>query len=150
MTDAAGSPVVVAIAVPALAFATLALAAVVGMCVALWKLRGRRETIVGLRDDLARAAHAAAAEQAHAHETRERLEHALDVIPQAVLITDAAGGVVFRNQVAEHFESARHATRWSRPPSASWSPPRSPARSGSARSTCSAHPAARWSSPPAR
>ena len=45
---------------------------------------------------------------ARAEDARRRLVHALDAIPQAVLITDADGRVIFRNQSAETFESARH------------------------------------------
>ncbi len=39
---------------------------------------------------------------------RTGFEHALDAIPQGVLITVADGGVVLRYEVAETFESARH------------------------------------------
>jgi two-component system sensor histidine kinase SenX3 len=37
-----------------------------------------------------------------------RLEQALDAMPQGVVVTDAAGAVVFRNDVAEVFSDARH------------------------------------------
>jgi two-component system sensor histidine kinase SenX3 len=58
--------------------------------------------------ELDRAERTALAAQARADAARHRLEQALDAIPQAVLITDADAGVVFRNQAAEAFESARH------------------------------------------
>jgi two-component system sensor histidine kinase SenX3 len=38
-----------------------------------------------------------------------RLEHALDAIPQGVVLADPEGTVVFRNNVAEAFVGARHA-----------------------------------------
>lgn len=37
-----------------------------------------------------------------------RLEQALDAMPQGVVVTDSAGAVVFRNDVAEAFSDARH------------------------------------------
>ncbi len=68
--------------------------------------RGRRAD--ALADELARTQRQAELDRVEADETTERLGHALDAIPQGVLITDAAGKVVFRNQIAETFESARH------------------------------------------
>jgi two-component system, OmpR family, sensor histidine kinase SenX3 len=40
---------------------------------------------------------------------QSRLERALDAIPQGVVIADEQGGLVFRNEVAEAFSTARHA-----------------------------------------
>ena len=61
-----------------------------------------------LTDELARARRQADQDRDQAAEATDRLEPALDAIPQGVLITDASGRVVFRNQIAETFESARH------------------------------------------
>ena len=71
--------------------------------------------LVALRRDLDRGRQQADrvradadAERLEAVEARARLERALDAIPQAVLITDAAGQVVVRNRVADSFADARH------------------------------------------
>jgi two-component system sensor histidine kinase SenX3 len=57
---------------------------------------------------LERAVRDSRSEGAGAARARERLQHALDSLPQAVLIIDAAGTVVERNATAEAFVSARH------------------------------------------
>jgi two-component system sensor histidine kinase SenX3 len=57
---------------------------------------------------LERALRTARAEGDGAARARERLQQALDSLPQAVLIIDAAGTVVERNAAAEAFVSARH------------------------------------------
>jgi two-component system sensor histidine kinase SenX3 len=68
----------------------------------------QRLALGDLRDELSRVRRRADEERATAEDARHRLVHALDAIPQAVLITDADGRVIFRNQSAETFESARH------------------------------------------
>ena len=90
----------------ATALAGVALAAVV--VVALVVIRRQRAQLRDLHDEMTRAQRSAGREREQADEARRRLAHALDAIPQAVLITDADGQVVFRNRSAEVFESARH------------------------------------------
>jgi two-component system sensor histidine kinase SenX3 len=81
---------------------------VVGMVVLLRDLHVQRRAAEDLRGQLDRVRSSAIAEVAVASDIRDRLEHALDAIPQAVLIADADGGVVLRNQQALTFASARH------------------------------------------
>jgi two-component system sensor histidine kinase SenX3 len=48
------------------------------------------------------------AKQAATRVTADRLVGALDVIPQGIVLADAAGEVVFRNRTAAEFDAARH------------------------------------------
>lgn len=48
------------------------------------------------------------AKQAATRVTADRLVGALDAIPQGIVLTDAQGAVVFRNQTARSYLSARH------------------------------------------
>ena len=57
---------------------------------------------------LVRAFDAHEARQDAAGAVAERLVAALDVIPQGIVLADAAGRVVFRNRVADAFARARH------------------------------------------
>ena len=57
---------------------------------------------------LARAVDERLAQNDAAGAVAERLVSALDVIPQGIVLADAAGRVVFRNRVAETFATARH------------------------------------------
>jgi two-component system, OmpR family, sensor histidine kinase SenX3 len=84
------------------------LVVVVAAVVLLRQLRKGQLDARTARDERDQIQRATQVERAAWREDRDRLERALDVIPQGVLITDADGGVVFRNQVAETFESARH------------------------------------------
>jgi len=88
--------------------AVLGLVLVVGVLAATAVFRRQRRTLGDVRDEMARTAREAERARARADEARRRLVYALDAIPQAVLITDDAGRVVFRNTSAEAFESARH------------------------------------------
>jgi two-component system sensor histidine kinase SenX3 len=90
------------------AIALLGAALVVGAVVALAALQRQRLQLRDLHDEMARTQRTASRDRELADEARRRLAHALDAIPQAVLITDADGQVVFRNRSAEAFESARH------------------------------------------
>jgi two-component system, OmpR family, sensor histidine kinase SenX3 len=101
-------PLELAVAVPAPLLAVLVLVVVVGLAVLARRLAAERRRVGELTDELSRAGDRADADRAEAAEARDRLELALDTIPQGVLITDANGGVVFRNRIAETFESARH------------------------------------------
>ena len=88
--------------------ALLGLFAVVVLAVAAFIVHRQRVELRDLRDELARSRRNAEQDRVQAEDARRRLVHALDAIPQAVLITDADGRVIFRNQSAETFESARH------------------------------------------
>jgi len=97
-----------ALGVPAPVVVVAALVAVAVVVVLGVALHRRSVRVDELSDELARARRQADEQALRAVETTDRLGHALDAIPQAVLITDASGQVVFRNQIAESFESARH------------------------------------------
>jgi two-component system sensor histidine kinase SenX3 len=84
------------------------LLAAVGAIALAAVIHRQRVQLRDLRDEMARAQRSASRERDQADESRRRLAHALDAIPQGVLITDADGQVVFRNRSAEAFESARH------------------------------------------
>ncbi len=88
--------------------AVVALAAIAAVLVLARQLGVRGREAASARDEVNHLTRAMTEERAGWREDRDRLERALDAIPQGVLITDAAGGVVFRNHVAETFESARH------------------------------------------
>jgi two-component system, OmpR family, sensor histidine kinase SenX3 len=90
-----------AVAVSTVLLAVLAIAA-------LAVIHRQHVRLADVRDELARTRRNADDERARAEDARRRFVHALDAIPQAVLITDAEGRVIFRNQSAETFESARH------------------------------------------
>jgi two-component system sensor histidine kinase SenX3 len=81
---------------------------VVGGVILVRDLHRHRRQVEDLSAQIDRLRADATAEQAAAGDIRGRLEHALDAIPQAVLIADAEGGVVLRNRQAETFASARH------------------------------------------
>jgi len=55
-----------------------------------------------------KAAEAALASSEREAQVGRRLARAIDAIPQGIVICDAAGKVVFRNEVGEQFSSARH------------------------------------------
>ena len=63
------------------------------------------DLLTGIERSVARVRHRAA----EASDAMARLQQALDTLPQAVLIMDAAGVVVERNTAAETFIAARHA-----------------------------------------
>jgi two-component system, OmpR family, sensor histidine kinase SenX3 len=88
--------------------ALLVVLVIVVAAVAAVAVTRQRRAIADLRDELARSRRTAEDDRTRAEDARRRLVHALDAIPQAVLITDADGRVIFRNQGAETFESARH------------------------------------------
>jgi two-component system sensor histidine kinase SenX3 len=88
--------------------ALLGVLVVVVTAVATLVVHRQRVRLRELHDELARTRRNADADRARADDAQRRLVHALDAIPQAVLITDADGRVIFRNQSAETFESARH------------------------------------------
>jgi two-component system, OmpR family, sensor histidine kinase SenX3 len=108
MVVATAGTTVLALTMPT-AVVVLAILVVIGVVgLLLWRLQARGSRIGELVDELARTRRQAAAARELTDEITDRLGHALDAIPQGVLITDAAGRVVFRNQIAESFESARH------------------------------------------
>ena len=97
-----------ALDVPApLLVALIAVPAAVAAILALRLVALRRDLDRG-RQQADRVRADADAERLEAVEARARLERALDAVPQAVLITDAAGQVVVRNRVADSFADARH------------------------------------------
>ncbi len=99
---------VLASGVPVPVLVIVVVVAVVAVVELARRLRTRAARIDHLTDELARARRQADQDREQATEAADRLSHALDAIPQGVLITDAGGRVVFRNQIAETFESARH------------------------------------------
>lgn len=70
-------------------------------------LRRRRQLLVELQQSERRRADDERA-AADASESMSRLEQALDAMPQGVVLADASGAIVFRNEVAETFADARH------------------------------------------
>jgi two-component system, OmpR family, sensor histidine kinase SenX3 len=102
------SAVVLASGVPVPVLVVLVVVALVAVVELARRLRVRAARIDQLTDELARARRQADQDHEQATDAADRLSHALDAIPQGVLITDAGGRVVFRNQIAETFESARH------------------------------------------
>jgi two-component system, OmpR family, sensor histidine kinase SenX3 len=107
--DSAGAvPAVLAVTVPAFGLVVAVLVVAGALIELVRRLRRQTARADDLGDELARTRRQAERARTQAVEVSERLAHALDAIPQGVLITDAAGSVVFRNQTAETFESARH------------------------------------------
>ncbi len=102
------SAVVLSSGVPVPVLVALVVIAVVVVAELARRLRVRGARVDQLTDELTRARRQASQDREQATEATDRLGHALDAIPQGVLITDATGRVVFRNQTAETFESARH------------------------------------------
>jgi two-component system sensor histidine kinase SenX3 len=79
-----------------------------GVGVLAGRLRIRQAELDDARREVAAVRADAEGERAQADESRARLTHALDAIPQAVLIADADGRVVARNRAADSFAEARH------------------------------------------
>ena len=82
--------------------------AVVGLCVSAVALLTRQRKLTLARESAQREASNHAAATRHAVDAARRLEQALDAMPQGVVVTDEAGTVVFRNDVAQLFSEARH------------------------------------------
>ena len=82
--------------------------AVVALCVAAVALLTRQRRLTVALDGAQREATNRAASAQQAADAARRLEQALDAMPQGVVVSDEAGIVVFRNDVAQVFSEARH------------------------------------------
>jgi two-component system sensor histidine kinase SenX3 len=81
---------------------------VVGLCVVAVTLLARQRRLTLTLESAERAALHQGASARQAADAARRLEQALDAMPEGVVVTNEAGTVVFRNDIAQVFSEARH------------------------------------------